>query len=326
MVFSTTDRHDARQAAAPVGNDRIVALFLEMMSAERGASRNTLAAYARDLEHYCSYLEKRGCAAGAAGTDEVRDWLSELQAEGLASSTIARRLSAVRQLHKFAYAEGVVSDDPAGGIAGPRTTRNLPRTMSVGQAEKLLLAAREQAARASGKMRLKALRMLCLMEVLYATGLRVSELVSLTVGMVSGDDRFVTVRGKGGRERMAPLSPPARAAIDAYLDAVKQASDTVYLPPAQFLFASLGKQKHLTRQHFALLLKQLAGLAGLDVNKVSPHVVRHAFASHLLQGGADLRSVQQMLGHADISTTQIYTHVMPEKLREAVESHHPLNR
>ena len=198
--------------------------------------------------------------------------------------------------------------------------------MSVGQTEKLLLAAREQAARASGKKRLKTLRMLCLMEVLYATGLRVSELVSLTVGMVSGDDRFVTVRGKGGRERMVPLSPPARAAIDAYLDAVKQASDTVYLPPAQFLFASPGKQKHLTRQHFALLLKQLAGLAGLDVNKVSPHVVRHAFASHLLQGGADLRSVQQMLGHADISTTQIYTHVMPEKLREVVESHHPLNR
>ncbi|MEM9472725.1 MAG: tyrosine-type recombinase/integrase, partial [Pseudomonadota bacterium] len=204
--------------------------------------------------------------------------------------------------------------------------RTLPKTMSVGQAEKLLVAARQQAASARGKARLKALRMVCLTEVLYATGLRVSELVSLTVGMVSGDDRFITVRGKGGRERLVPLSPAARAAINSYLDVVKQAADVVYLEPSRYLFASSGAQKHLTRQHFALLLKQLAGHAGLDADSVSPHVVRHAFASHLLQGGADLRSVQQMLGHADISTTQIYTHVMPEKLREAVESHHPLNR
>lgn len=324
MVCSTTDRPDNPEA--PAGGGRVVALFLEMMSAERGASGNTLSAYAHDLGHYCDFLKRRGCALEAAGTDEVRAWLKELQADGLAKSTIARRLSAVRQLHKFAFAEGIVPDDPAGGVAAPRKVRNLPKTMSVGQAEKLLLEAREQAQRARGKARLKTLRMVCLIEVLYATGLRVSELISLTVGMVSSDDRFVTVRGKGGRERLVPLSPAARSAINAYVEVVKQAADEVHLPPAQYLFASADGQKHLTRQHFALLLKQLARDAGLDAKTLSPHVVRHAFASHLLQGGADLRSVQQMLGHADISTTQIYTHVMPEKLRETVESHHPLNR
>jgi len=326
MVSSKTDNHNGSGPDAAINANRTVALFLEMMSAERGASRNTLSAYARDLEHYSGFLARRGCALGGAGSDEVRAWLSELQAEGLAKSTIARRLSAARQLHKFAYAEGLVGDDPASGIAAPRKARTLPKTMSVGQAEKLLIAAREQVLSARGKARLKALRMMCLTEVLYATGLRVSELVSLTVGMVSADDRFITVRGKGGRERLVPLSPAARAAINAYMDAVKQAADIVHLEPAQYLFASGGRQKHLTRQHFALMLKQLAGVAGIDPDTVSPHVVRHAFASHLLQGGADLRSVQQMLGHADISTTQIYTHVMPEKLREAVESHHPLNR
>ena len=324
MVSSRTDsRVNADKHA---GDSRTVDLFLDMMSAERGASRHTLAAYSRDLAHYCEFLHTRGCRLEAAGTDEIRAWLGELQAEGLAKSTIARRLSAVRQLHRFAYAESIVADDPAGSVAAPRKDRNLPKTMSVGQAEKLLVEARCQATRARGKARLKAHRMVCLMEVLYATGLRVSELVSLTIGMVSGDDRFITVRGKGGRERLVPLSPAARTAIDDYIDLLKQAADVVFLPASHFLFASAGQQKHLTRQHFALLLKQLAADAGLDPAKVSPHVVRHAFASHLLQGGADLRSVQQMLGHADISTTQIYTHVMPEKLRETVESHHPLNR
>ncbi len=326
MVSSKTDRDSNPVRDATLSGERTVVLFLEMMSAERGASKNTLSAYTRDLSDYIGFLKRRGCALDAAGSDEVRAWLGELQAAGLAKSTIARRLSAARQLHKFAYAEGIAGDDPAGGVAAPRKARTLPKTMSVGQAEKLLVAAREQAANARGKARLKALRMVCLTEVLYATGLRVSELVSLTIGMVSADDRFITVRGKGGRERLVPLSPAARAAINAYLDAVKQAADIVHLEPSQHLFASGARHKHLTRQHFALLLKQLAGIAGLDADTVSPHVLRHAFASHLLQGGADLRSVQQMLGHADISTTQIYTHVMPEKLREAVESHHPLNR
>lgn len=323
MVSSTTDNPDIPDKPADGG--RVVELFLEMMSAERGASPNTLSAYAHDLGHYCDFLKRSGCAPGAAGADEVRAWLAELQSDGMAKSTIARRLSAVRQLHKFAYAEGIVADNPAGGVSAPRKVRNLPKTMSVGQAEKLLLEARRQATHTRGNARLKALRMVCLIEVLYATGMRVSELISLTVGMVSSDDRFITVRGKGGRERLVPLSPAARSAINTYIEVVKQTADEVHLPAAQYLFASAGRQRHLTRQHFALLLKQLARDAGLKASTLSPHVVRHAFASHLLQGGADLRSVQQMLGHADISTTQIYTHVMPEKLRETVESHHPLN-
>ncbi len=324
MVSLTTDRRNDPETPADGG--RVIALFLEMMSAERGAAGNTLSAYALDLDNYHDFLNRRGCAFEAAGTEEIRTWLGELQADGLAKSTIARRLSAVRQLHKFAFAEGIVPDDPAGGVAAPRKARNLPKTMSVGQAEKLLNEVREQALRARGKARLKALRMVCLIEVLYATGLRVSELISLTIGMVLSDDRFISVRGKGGRERLVPLSPAARSAINAYVGVLKQEMNQVYLAPSQYLFASPGRQRHLTRQHFALLLKQLARDAGLEAGKVSPHVVRHAFASHLLQGGADLRSVQQMLGHADISTTQIYTHVMPEKLRETVESHHPLNR
>lgn len=313
MVSSTTDK-------------RLVSAFLEMMSAERGAAANTLAAYARDLELYCDHLKSAGVQVENAGTSEVRTWLNALHDEGLSKSTMARRLSAVRQLHKFAYAEGLSSDDPADVVMAPRKARSLPKVMSVGQAERLLLAARSQVTDARGKARLKALRLNCLVEVLYATGLRVSELVSLTVGMVSGDDRFIAVRGKGGRERLVPLSPAARSAIDGYMDALKTAGDLVTLPAGRYLFEGVGTRSHLTRQHFALLLKGLARQAGLDAGAVSPHVFRHAFASHLLQGGADLRAVQQMLGHADISTTQIYTHVMPEKLREAVESHHPLNR
>jgi integrase/recombinase XerD len=313
MGSSTTDK-------------RVVSAFLEMMSAERGASVNTLSAYARDLALYCDHLNSHGLTLEYAGTDQVRQWLAVLQDEGLSKSTIARRLSAVRQLHKFAYAEGVVSDDPADVVAAPRKARSLPKVLSVGQAEKLLLAARELVASTRGKARTRALRLNCLIEVLYATGLRVSELVSLTVGMVSGDDRFITVRGKGGRERLVPLSPAARTSINTYMEALKRQGDVVNLPAGQYLFQGVGTASHLTRQHFALLLKELAAHAGLNASAISPHVVRHAFASHLLQGGADLRAVQQMLGHADISTTQIYTHVMPERLREAVEAHHPLSR
>jgi integrase/recombinase XerD len=248
-----------------------------------------------------------------------------MQAEGLAKSTIARRLSAVRQLHRFAFAEGVLTDDPASVVAVPRKARTLPKVLSVRQAEKLLLAARQQLEQARGKRRSKALRLHCLLEILYATGMRVSELVSLTIGMVVVDERFITVRGKGGRERLVPLSPAARSAINALLAVLRQANDEKPLEHGSYLFAGSGHNSHLTRQHFALLLKQLAGAAGLETQAVSPHVVRHAFASHLLQGGADLRSVQQMLGHADISTTQIYTHIVPEKLRQVVENHHPLS-
>ncbi len=326
MRSSTTDtRHDDAKLAAP-GDRRLIAAFLEMMSAERGASANTLAAYARDLELYAAFVAGRGERLDGAGSEHIRAWLEAMHAEGLAKSSIARRLSAVRQLHKFAYAEGVADDDPATAIPAPQRDAGLPKVLSVGQVDRLLACVREKAAASRGKSRVKAVRMACLIEVLYATGLRVSELVSLTVGQVSGDDRFISVRGKGGRERLVPLSPAARAALDGWLGELRRAAPPSGLPAGQYLFASRGREKHLTRQHFALMLKDLAREAGLDAEAVSPHVLRHAFASHLLQGGADLRAVQQMLGHADISTTQIYTHVLPEKLRDVVESHHPLAR
>jgi integrase/recombinase XerD len=324
MRFSTTE-----QAVTHVqpGDRRLVSAFLEMMSAERGASRNTLAAYTRDLDLYAGFMAARQQPLDGAGSEDIRAFLASMQAEGLSKATVSRRLSAVRQLHKFAYAEGVTGDDPATVISSPSRDRGLPKVMSVGQADRLLASVRGGVAAArDDRARGKAVRLACLIEVLYATGLRVSELVSLTVGMVSGDDRFITVRGKGGRERLVPLSPLARQAISQWLAELKQATDGRDLPAGQVLFPSRGKEKHLTRQHFALLLKDAARQAGLDAEAISPHVLRHAFASHLLQGGADLRAVQQMLGHADISTTQIYTHVLPEKLRDVVETHHPLAR
>jgi len=297
-----------------------------MMSAERGASANTLAAYARDLELYAAFVDRRGQTLENAGSEHIRAWLQSMHGEGLAKSSIARRLSAVRQLHKFAYAEGASDDDPATAISAPQRDAGLPKVLSVGQVDRLLACVRERAAASRGKARVKAVRMACLIEVLYATGLRVSELVSLTVGQACGDERFISVRGKGGRERLVPLSTAARTALDAWLGELRRAAPPSGLPAGQYLFASRGREKHLTRQHFALMLKDLARDVGLDADAVSPHVLRHAFASHLLQGGADLRAVQQMLGHADISTTQIYTHVLPEKLRDVVESHHPLAR
>jgi integrase/recombinase XerD len=324
MRSSRTEPGDDNPPARGAGSRRLISGFLEMMSAERGAAANTLAAYARDLELYGEFLASRGRRMDGAGSDDIRDWLGAMQAEGLAKSTLSRRLSAVRQLHRFAYAEGAAGDDPATVIAAPRREASLPKVLSVGQVDRLLTGVRQRAVGAKGKARIKALRLACLIEVLYATGLRVSELVTLTVGQVSGDDRFISVRGKGGRERLVPLSPVARAAIDAWTGELKRLAPPPGLSAGQFLFASRGKEKHLTRQHFALLLKDVARDVGLDAALLSPHVLRHAFASHLLQGGADLRAVQQMLGHADISTTQIYTHVLPEKLRDVVESHHPL--
>ena len=324
MDSSTTEH--AAMPARP-GDRRLVSAFLEMMSAERGAARNTLAAYARDLELYAGFMASRRRPLDGAGSEDIRAFLASMQAEGLSKATVSRRLSAVRQLHKFAYAEGVTGDDPATVISSPSRDRGLPKVMSVGQVDRLLESVRGAAAAArDDRARAKAARLACLVELLYATGLRVSELVSLTVGMVSGDDRFILVRGKGGRERLVPLSPLARQATGQWLAVLKQAADGRDLPSGQVLFPSRGKEKHLTRQHFALLLKDVARHAGLNADAISPHVLRHAFASHLLQGGADLRAVQQMLGHADISTTQIYTHVLPEKLRDVVEAHHALAR
>ena len=298
--------------------------FLEMLSAERGAARNTLDAYSRDLKDFAGFLATRDKDAASAQTMDIRAYLESLSTSGLSASTAARRLSAIRQFHGFLYADGIRSDDPCGAIEGPRRARPLPKTLTVSEVDALLAAARlvedgrsqEESVRAY-----KRARLVCLMEVLYATGLRVSELVGLPLSAAKGDGRFLAVSGKGGRERLVPLSEAARSAIDEYLPLrVQRLGDGV----SPWLFPSRGRQGHLTRHRFAQLLKDLAIAAGLDPNRVSPHTLRHAFASHLLANGADLRAVQQMLGHADISTTQIYTHVLDGRLKSLVEDHHPL--
>jgi integrase/recombinase XerD len=300
----------------------LLELFLEMMSAERGAARNTLDAYGRDLSDYVGFLSRRGrCLGDAAGAD-VAAYLGSLTAAGLASTTQARRLTAVRQLHRFLYAEGHAPGDPSRLAGTPRRGRALPRTLSVGQVERLIEQAHAEARMAQGKAGDRAVRLCCLVELLYATGLRVSELVGLSRRAVEGA-RFLTVKGKGGRERLVPLSRPAMAALAAHLRRLDEA-EAAGAKPARWLFPSHGGSGHLTRHHFALELKGLTARAGLDAARVSPHVFRHAFASHLLEGGADLRTVQQLLGHADISTTQIYTHLESDRLTTLLEAKHPL--
>ena len=304
--------------------ERHVGAFLEMLSAERGAARNTLDAYERDLKDFAGFLSARGRAMDAATPRDIRDYLEGLTAQGLSASTAARRLSALRQFHGFLFAEGIRKDDPCGSIEGPRRARPLPKTLTVEEVDALLAASRQAEdgrTQEEAVLAYKRARLVCLMEVLYATGLRVSELVGLPLTAVRGDERFLAVSGKGGRERLVPLSQTAREAIDAYLPLrTMRLGDHV----SPWLFPSRGRQGHLTRHRFAQLLKDLAVAAGLDPTRVSPHTLRHAFASHLLANGADLRAVQQMLGHADISTTQIYTHVLDERLKELVHTHHPL--
>jgi integrase/recombinase XerD len=299
---------------------RLIERFLEMMAAERGASANTLAAYRRDLEAYAEDLGARDLRS--LGPDDIRAHLASLEAKGMARSSAARKLSAIRQFHRFLHGDGLSSDNPATAIESPRAGRPLPKMISEVDVSRLISAAKEKAEHSEGKAALRANRMLCLLELLYATGLRVSELVSLTVGAAMADEDFIMVKGKGGRERLVPVSTEARQVLKMYLAALAKSESG----GSKWLFPSFGKTKHLTRQHFALDLKALARAAGLDSSKVSPHVLRHGFASHLLEGGADLRAVQQMLGHADIATTQIYTHVQSERLRDVVETHHPLAR
>jgi integrase/recombinase XerD len=287
-----------------------------MMAAERGAAKNTLAAYRRDLEAYAGAVPD----LKAAGPDDIRHHLEPLEALGLARSSAARMLSAIRQFHRFLHGDGLAKDNPATAIDSPRAARPLPKMISQEDVNLLADAARARVKSAKGRQLTRALRLACLIEMLYATGLRVSELVGLTVQAATSEKDFILVKGKGGRERLVPVSGAARAALEAYRAALAKAGEG----GSKWLFPSSGAAGHLTRQHFALELKALAREAGLDAAKLSPHVLRHGFASHLLEGGADLRAVQQMLGHADISTTQIYTHVQAERLREVVESHHPL--
>jgi integrase/recombinase XerD len=292
-----------------------------MMVAERGASKNTIAAYGRDLEDYESFLRTRHSSLRLAKPEHIREYLGVLETNGMARSTAARKLSAIRQFHRFLLGDGRSPDNPASVIESPRTARPLPKVISESDMTLLLAAAHARLKAAQGKGLLKVWRMICLLELLYATGLRVSELLGLTLRAVATGDDFLEVKGKGRRERLVPISSTARRALKDYR---QQLSSTG--KESKWLFPSFGKGGHLTRQHFALELKILAAAAGLDSTRVSPHVLRHGFASHLLAGGADLRAVQQMLGHADISTTQIYTHVQQDRLQAAVDTHHPLAR
>jgi len=307
-------------AGRPAGSQRLIERFLEMLAAERGAAANTLAAYRRDIEAYCDHLQAADKGQKASTPDDIRRYLEALEAAGMARSTAARKLSAIRQFHRFLHGDGLAADNPATAIESPRTSRPLPKPISQSEVEALLAAAGRRVKTARGRAVFKAWRLLCLLELLYATGLRVSELAGLSLRAAGAERDFIMVTGKGGRERLVPVSDSARKVLDRYMAELRKASDG----DIKWLFPSFGASGHLTRQHIALELKGLAAEAGIDTARISPHVLRHGFASHLLAGGADLRAVQQMLGHADISTTQIYTHVQSERLREAVEAHHPL--
>jgi integrase/recombinase XerD len=291
--------------------------FLEMLVAERGAARNTIDSYRRDLADVESFLARRDRGIEAATTEDLREYLAALNANGATPSTAARRLSALRQFFRFLYGEGARGDDPTATIESPRRGRPLPKLLSEEEVSQLL-------ERARSKRGAEGLRLTALLETLYATGMRVSELVSLPLSAVARDPRYILVRGKGGKERMVPLSEPAREALNGYKSVRGQFCRNGVESP--YLFPSRGGSGYLTRHRFAQLLKQLSTEAGIAPSKVSPHVLRHAFATHLLNRGADLRSVQQMLGHADIATTQIYTHVLDERLKSLVETHHPLAR
>ncbi len=306
--------------------------LIEMKAAERGAARNTLDAYRRDLSDFAAFAEARGLAPAEVERADVATYMSELGAQGMAPASRARRLSALRQMFKFLVAEGHIDDNPVDGLSGPKQQRALPKTLSVADVERLIDTARARVAAAEGADYVRALRFYCLIELIYATGLRVSELVSLPRSVLAGDPRMLTIKGKGGRERLVPLNQPARAALTRYLaigrpDAEDDRSRALAATVAtRWLFPSRSAEGHLTRQRFAQDLKEMAEAAGIAPERISPHVLRHAFASHLLDRGADLRVVQQLLGHADISTTQIYTHVLEERLKRLVNDHHPLAR
>lgn len=307
----------ARSASPSTDGERLIALFLDMMLAERNAAPNTIAAYRRDLSDLAGWLAARNRSLEAATTDDLRAWLAELSRAGLAASTQARKTSAARRFYRFLFTEGHIGGDPAAVLDTPKQGRPLPKVLSVDEISALVNAARED----DGP---RGLRQVCLVEMLYAGGLRVSELLTLPFPPLSGDRRFLMVRGKGGKDRLAPMSAEALEALERYL-----AVRSRFLKggePSDHLFPSRGREGHLTRQHFALELKKLAARAGIEPKRVSPHVLRHAFATHLLSGGADLRTLQTLLGHADIATTQIYTHLSDDALQRTVQERHPLAR
>jgi integrase/recombinase XerD len=309
-------------------DSKLTNLFLDMLAAEQGAGDNTLQAYRRDLEDFSEFLGRSQQSFATVQTDKLRDYLSDLDVRGFKSSSVARRLSAIRHLFRFLLNERIRGDDPAAILSGPKRGRGLPKVLSIADVDRMLTRAKElsEAAEASSSLRLRAMRLYCLLEVLYATGLRVSELVSLPRSAARNDARMIVVRGKGNKERLVPLNDASRQAMSDYLAAIEATKSAKAKGAAvsKWLFPSFGESGHLTRQHFARDLKELASAAGLAPRLVSPHVLRHAFASHLLHNGADLRIVQTLLGHTDISTTQIYTHVVEERLKSLVRDLHPL--
>jgi integrase/recombinase XerD len=306
----------------------LISLFLDMLAAEQGAGDNTLDAYRSDLTDCSEFLGRSGRSFAAAETQALRDYLADLDARGFKSSSVARRLSAMRHLFRFLLHERIRSDDPAAILSGPKRGRGLPKVLSISDVDRLLVRAKalSEAADVTAAQRIRAVRLYCLLEVLYATGLRVSELVALPRSAARLDARMIVVRGKGDKERLVPLNQASRQAMTDYLAASEALTPDRKNKAAgsKWLFPSFGESGHLTRQHFARDLKELAAAAGLAPRLVSPHVLRHAFASHLLHNGADLRIVQTLLGHTDISTTQIYTHVVEERLKSLVRDLHPL--
>jgi integrase/recombinase XerD len=296
--------------------ERALEAFLEMLASERGSAALTLSAYRNDLDQAAAFLKRRGTSLKSASSEDLRRYLASLSQAGRSARTAARRLSALRQFYRFLALEGARKDDPADALESPRLPRSLPKILGEDEAAKLLAQARKM----KGP---EGARLLCLVELLYGAGLRVSELVGLPLAAAKRDKRFLVVRGKGAKERLAPVSKPARAALDSYLD--RRAEFLKEGESSRWLFPSRGAEGHLTRRRCGQLLKELARRAGIDERRLSPHVLRHAFASHLVDGGADLRSVQEMLGHADIATTQIYTHVQGERLKR-VMANHPLSR
>lgn len=304
--------------------EALIESFLDAIAAERGAARNTLEAYRRDLAAYADFLVRRDRTPLDAGDLDIRALSVEGAQKGLKPASVARRLSAVKQFHKHLFVEGLRADDPTLALEGPRRRRPLPKVLGVAEVEKLIGVAREgldDPAR-SPRERVATARMACLIELLYASGLRVSELISLPRSVARAREPLIAVRGKGDKDRLAPLSEPARAAVKRYRALLEDIAPGLAKSP--WLFPSDSESGHLTRQAFARDLKTVASAAGISANRVSPHVLRHAFASHLLQNGADLRVVQDLLGHADISTTQIYTHVLDERAKAMVRDLHPL--
>ncbi len=300
---------------------RWIQTFVAAQAAELDAARNTQLAYARDLTDVAGWLSDKGMHFASATQDDVEGYLIECDAQGLSRATRARRLSSIRQLYRFAFEEGWRTDNPAIRIKGPGKSKSLPKTLTIDEVARLLQAARD--------CKVDAVKNTCLMELLYATGMRVTELVSLPVSAARGDPRMLLVRGKGGKERLVPLSPPSRSAVTAWLtewDIQQEARRKDGKPVSKYLFPTRGKTGHMTRQRFFFLIKELATAAGIPAEDVTPHTMRHAFATHLLAGGADLRAIQIMLGHTDVATTEIYTHVLDEALTELVMTHHPLAR